>query len=497
VPGRHGAAVGAIFLALLLMLGAGSIGGVLHRFFGYDRVESALVSIGMLAILGLLQVLIVRARDRGAISDRVADLSRGAADLARQVAETGRRLATMEIDLARSAERTRAALEPTAVEIELLRRSAKQLAQSIAIHDEALKGLSAGSVESARPAAVSLALDAMRGPIPVASDPPCRNGGETELAVGEEGDGASAIRRAAEAGRFELYLQPIVTLPQRKVRFYEAMARLRSEDGRLLNPCDHLRPGQADSAGVLPMIDDILLFRSVQVVRRLLAKEREIGVFCHIAGHSLLDPAFLSGVSDFIEANRALASCLVFEFTQKKVRAMSGTERECLSELAALGFRFSMHHVGDLVLDPRELAERGFRFVKIPAALLLNRAEAKASGTEAMDFSDRLGRFGIDLIAEEIEDEATVVDLLDYDVRFGQGALFSPPRPARVDVVPGGGDRPLPCASGRMVPVAAAAPVAAAPAQAAPCRAEPSPPPAVEPVAAVEPAVPLGMGFGA
>jgi cyclic-di-GMP phosphodiesterase, flagellum assembly factor TipF len=486
--------VGAIFLALLLMLGAGSVGGVLHRFFGYDRVESALVSIGVLAVLGLLQVLIARARDRGAISDRVADLSRGAADLARQVAETGRRLAAMEIDLARSAERTRAALEPTAAEIELLRRSAKQLAQSIAIHDEALKGLSAASIEPARPAAVSLALDAMRGPIPVGGDPPCRNGGET---VGEESDGASAIRRAAEAGRFELYLQPIVTLPQRKVRYYEAMARLRGEDGRLLNPCDHLRPGQADSADVLSMIDDILLFRSVQVVRRLFAKEREVGVFCHIAGHSLLDPAFLSGVSDFIEANRALASCLVFEFTQKKVRAMSGTERECLSELAALGFRFSMHHVGDLVLDPRELAERGFRFVKIPAALLLNRAEAKASGTEAMDFSDRLGRFGIDLIAEDIEDEATVVDLLDYDVRFGQGPLFSPPRPARLDAVSGGGHRPLPCASGRMVPIAPAAAAAAAPVQAAPCRVEPPGRPAVEPAAAAEPAAQLEMGFGA
>ena len=26
-----------------------------------------------------------------------------------------------------------------------------------------------------------------------------------------------------------------------------------------------------------------------------------------------------------------------------------------------------------------------------------------------------------------------MVDLLDYDVRFGQGALFSPPRPIRAD----------------------------------------------------------------
>ena len=460
------------------MLGAGSVGGVLYRFFAFDQVEAALVSIAAFSVLGLLQVLIARARDRGEISDRVADLSRGAADLARQVAEAGRRLAAAEIEITRSAERT--ALEPNAAEIELLRRSAKQLAQSVAAHGEALKGLSATAAETGRPVAVSLALDAMGEPAQALEAAQSRDGAAGN---GEDSDGMGAVRRATEAGRFELYLQPIVTLPQRKVRYYEAMARLRSEDGRLLNPCDYLR--QAQSAEVMALVDDILLFRCVQVVRRLIAKERDIGVFCHIAGHSLLDPAFLAQVSDFIEANRALASCMVFEISQKKVRAMGATERECLGELAALGFRFSMTQVGDLVLDPRELAERGFRFVKIPAALLLNRGEAKASGIDASDFSDRLGRFGIDLIAEEIESETNVVDLLDFDVRFGQGPLFSPPRPVRADVVHASADRPLPRASGRVAPPAAAAHPA-------------EPPPLTEPfAAAAEAASPIGIGLGA
>src|SRR6266536_87051 len=462
------------------MLGAGSVGGVLYRFFAFDQVEAALVSIAAFSVLGLLQVLIARARDRGEISDRVADLPRGAAALARQVAETGRRLAAVETEVARSAERTRAALEPTSAEIELLRRSAKQLAQSVAAHGEALKGLSATAAETGRPVAVSLALDAMGEPAQALEAAQSRDGAAGN---GEDSDGMGAVRRATEAGRFELYLQPIVTLPQRKVRYYEAMARLRSEDGRLLNPCDYLR--QAQSAEVMALVDDILLFRCVQVVRRLIAKERDIGVFCHIAGHSLLDPAFLAQVSDFIEANRALASCMVFEISQKKVRAMGATERECLGELAALGFRFSMTQVGDLVLDPRELAERGFRFVKIPAALLLNRGEAKASGIDASDFSDRLGRFGIDLIAEEIESETNVVDLLDFDVRFGQGPLFSPPRPVRADVVHASADRPLPRASGRVAPPAAAAHPA-------------EPPPLTEPfAAAAEAASPSGIGLGA
>ncbi len=96
-----------------------------------------------------------------------------------------------------------------------------------------------------------------------------------------------------------------------------------------------------------------------------------------------------------------------------------------------------MDNLTDLRVEPRELTERGFRFIKAPPALLLNRVGSASANIHPADFSDLLGRFGIDLIAERIESEATVVDLLDYDVRFGQGFLFSPPRPVRAEALQG------------------------------------------------------------
>ena len=36
-----------------------------------------------------------------------------------------------------------------------------------------------------------------------------------------------AVKSAVEENRVDIYLQPMVTLPQRKVRFYEAVTRLR------------------------------------------------------------------------------------------------------------------------------------------------------------------------------------------------------------------------------------------------------------------------------
>jgi cyclic-di-GMP phosphodiesterase TipF (flagellum assembly factor) len=250
---------------------------------------------------------------------------------------------------------------------------------------------------------------------------------------------AALLARAIEANRVDLYLQPIVTLPQRKVRYYEALTRLRGEDDAQYAPEDYR--AYAESAGLTPAIDNLMVFRSVQVVRRLTAKNREVGLFCNMSGATLVNGTVFQEIGDFLEANRALAQFIVFQFSQDAVRAMGPIETEALASLATLGFRFSVDHLTDLRIEPRELAERGFRFIKVPAALLLGRAASPGADIHPADFSDLLGRFGIDLIAEKIERESMVVDLLDYDVRFGQGPLFSPPRPVRTEVLQGLGDR--------------------------------------------------------
>jgi cyclic-di-GMP phosphodiesterase TipF (flagellum assembly factor) len=121
----------------------------------------------------------------------------------------------------------------------------------------------------------------------------------------------------------------------------------------------------------------------------------------------------------------------VLEFKQETLRKLAPAETENLAALSQRGYRFSIDHVTDLRFEPRELADRGVRFIKVPASLLLDPKQSSTSDIHPSDLSDLLGRFGIDLIAEKIEGERAVVDLLDFDVRFGQGFLFAPPRPLR------------------------------------------------------------------
>jgi cyclic-di-GMP phosphodiesterase TipF (flagellum assembly factor) len=162
-----------------------------------------------------------------------------------------------------------------------------------------------------------------------------------------------------------------------------------------------------------------------------MVRNKDVGVFCNVSAATLGNPANFAQCLDFLEANRALAPSFVLEFKQAAFRNLGPTEVENLAALSQRGYRFSIDHVTDLRIEPRDLADRGVRFIKVPAALLLDPKQSSTSDIHPSDLSDLLGRFGIDLIAEKIEGERAVVDLLDYDVRFGQGFLFAPPRPLR------------------------------------------------------------------
>jgi cyclic-di-GMP phosphodiesterase, flagellum assembly factor TipF len=162
-----------------------------------------------------------------------------------------------------------------------------------------------------------------------------------------------------------------------------------------------------------------------------------------LSAATLTDALMFRQFLDFMDANRALASSLMFEFTQEAYRSFGPIEHESLAALSERGFRFSMDHVADLHMEPNELADRSFRFLKVPAKLLLNKVTATHSDIDPEDLADLLARSGIDLIAERIETETTVVDLLDYDVRFGQGFLFSPPRPVRAEALHGTAAEPI------------------------------------------------------
>lgn len=419
--------ISTIFIAVCMVLVAASLGLVLYSWAGITFYESALVALTALTFLILYNAVSMRLRDRTDVGSQIADLSRGTADLARQVAEFGRRLSAIEgkVVSANSAGADR--MQGVIAEINELGGLVKQLATTVATHEELLAAVppAAPPPPAAQPeqpdSVPAAATTSAAEPQPAKTAPPVPSRSQTQL--------IAAVKSALEQNRLDIYLQPIVTLPQRKVRYYEAVTRLRDDKDQILAAGDFI--GTAEAAGLVGRIDHAVMLRCVQVLRRLMVRNKDVGVFCNMSAATLGNPTNFAQCLDFLEANRALAPSLVLEFKQSALRTLGPAETENLAALSQRGYRFSIDHVTDLRFEPRDLADRGVRFIKVPASLLLDPKQSSTSDIHPSDLSDLLGRFGIDLIAEKIEGERAVVDLLDFDVRFGQGFLFAPPRPLR------------------------------------------------------------------
>jgi cyclic-di-GMP phosphodiesterase TipF (flagellum assembly factor) len=432
--------ISAFLIALCMVLIAALLGMVVYARFGFTGVESMIAATAALTAFAVYYAVAARRHDRLESSNQLAKLARGSGDLASQLAEFGRRLTVIEAKVDSTVDRAGAISQPLTDEVSRLSASVKELAASVASHETALRERTNNGRSAVEDLPAIVAAEASLDTPAVARLQFAASGGRTPPANGKTAPvadfehEATTLRNAVATANIELYLQPVVTLPQRKLRYYDALARLRGGNGQVIAAGDFLASPEA--AKLIARLDHLAAARCVQIVRRLLVKKRDVGLFCNLAAQTLADPGFPKFI-ELMDANRAIAPSLVFEFTQSAVREMGAIEHASLAALADRGFRFSMDDLRDLRVNARELNERGFRFVKVPAPLLFNRLSAVAGDIRPAEFSDSLGRFGIDLIADCIEDEHTVIDLLDYDVRFGQGTLFSPPRPLRPGILEG------------------------------------------------------------
>ena len=419
------------------------VGLALHRFAGFSRVEASLtiacIMLGAGQIVNLFGRQEVPQFDNGRLRDDIAELSYSLEAVRRDTEALDGRLKIQE---EYEGNENTVRNEQMISQMRVLERLVQQLAEGAA------KPSAAPEPEAPYDVGPGPESDPMHG-YQVPEDhheyQDQRDGNYSGLSVvhdldpqpqfDEQAEVAllDAVRSSLRDNRVDLYLQPIVTLPQRKTRYYEGLSRLRGVDGEILLPSAYLRA--AENAGLMPEIDNLLLLRCIQVVRRMIERKRDIGVFCNISPHSLLDSRFFPQFIEYMHQNSDLSSTLHFEFAQSMVASFGPLEHESLGALRELGFTFSMDRVTWLDFAPEALAQLGFTFVKVESDMLLNRSKEAGAQIHGADLSEHLRRQGIELIVEKIEHEHAVVDLLDYDVKLAQGYLFATPRPVRGDIL--------------------------------------------------------------
>ncbi|WP_419904022.1 EAL domain-containing protein [Kiloniella sp.] len=239
--------------------------------------------------------------------------------------------------------------------------------------------------------------------------------GETEV--------LSIVRQCLRDDRIDMFLQPVVTLPQRKRKFYECLSRLRTSNGQVIEPGQYV--AIATRAGLITAIDNMLLFRCVQIIRKILRSGEDLSFFVNLSSHTLKDHDFFDDFVEFIRGNIELAPHLIIELRQQEFLELKASELLSLERLMGLGCRLSLDRMTTLKMDLKALSSGRVRFLKIEGWLF------EQDRNETQRLLEQIRGLPIELVVEKIETEEALVQVLDQDVAYGQGYLFGEPRPAK------------------------------------------------------------------
>ncbi|MCZ8041501.1 MAG: EAL domain-containing protein [Beijerinckiaceae bacterium] len=370
----------------------------------------------------------------------------------------------------------RAAINELTAEVGLLGDLIHQVATTLADHDTTLATLQSRASPAAAPE-----LHPVAAP-PVVVDPEAARQERLRVLAAERAEAArqaeehaaaeqaSVISTALSEGRVEVHLQPIVQLPQRRTRGYEALVRLRLDENTLLLPHEFIPV--IEERGFGPTLDALVLTRALAIARHLGSKPGELFVSCNFSTATWNSSKALATLSRILDKYREHTGHLVVEMPQKVFRGLDPTSLGLLGAMSANGVRFALDELADLRVDPVALFDRGIRFVKAPAALLMEQADSQTADIAPSDLAALLARASVVLIADQVADDPTAADMIDLGVTMGQGLVFSPPRPVKPDVFA----EPAPASAAPEPPPVAVAEVRTAEVVGYPAPAPPPPP---------------------
>jgi len=444
----------AFFVAAAMAVTAACVGVIAAYGLGLGIGSAALAALAALGAMAVVHLAFIRTP--APPDGRLDDLDRVATELQSRLETIELRLATLD---GAAGERARAVVKPVVDELAALGALVTSVAREVAAQDAKITHLAAArSLEQASaalppappapapakpiqpqpiqrpqpftPPVIPLEPRQTRAPDlePFDPDEPEVTRAPSPRAAAPDLGLVARLELALRDDRVDVHLQPIVSLPSRRILHYEALSRLIENDA-VTEAAGFMEVAAA--AGRTAEIDRRAVERAAGVALRLAASGRSGSVFVNIAPGTLSDEAAVAAIRATLERQSECARLIVLELRQTELAQLDPIARAALEAFRERGVRLSMDRTADLRLEPRELAQAGVRFVKVAADRLLDPDAVRGASIHPADLAGLLARHGIDLVATHVEEERTVPELLDMEVKAAQGLLFGAARPVR------------------------------------------------------------------
>ncbi len=236
------------------------------------------------------------------------------------------------------------------------------------------------------------------------------------------------LRAAFDARAFEIEYQPIVILHSRRIAGVEALLRWRHPARGDIPPSVFLPV--ADDMGLSPMLGRWVLEQACAQVKgwqNQVASARALTLTVNVSRAQLRQPALIADVANALELSGLDPRRLVLEVSDAVLLDDAGTALSRLQSLKSLGVRIAIDDFGARQAALHQLPRIPVDILKIDKAFI-DRVGRTGSGVSVAHVVLALGKsMRLRTVAEGIEAEEQVTELLRLKCEFGQGKLFSRP----------------------------------------------------------------------
>jgi len=249
-----------------------------------------------------------------------------------------------------------------------------------------------------------------------------------ELSLQREADKLSWIGRIQDAlaeDRFVLYAQPIVDLANHEVVQSELLLRMRGSDGSIIGPAEYLNV--AEQYGLIGEIDRWVVEHAMETA----AAGRPIQI--NLSARSVGERSILDHIERCLMTTGADPALVVFEITETAILEDEDAALRFAEQLRSLGCKLALDDFGTGYGGFTYLKRLPVDYLKIDIEFVRDLATNPGSQHVVEAVVGLARGFGLQTVAEGVEDAEAYALLRELGVDFAQGYFIARPGPLEAE----------------------------------------------------------------
>lgn len=236
-----------------------------------------------------------------------------------------------------------------------------------------------------------------------------------------------AVEDAISNNTLVLYFQPIISLHGDGTQCYEALLRLRGEDGELVPPGVFLP--DLEEHGLNQRLDRWVIGKALALIAERKAKGHETTLFVNITTESLLDEKLPAMVSAMVKKLDIDGKNLVLEIPESKVFTNLKRAQQFCAGIGQTGVTLSLEHFGASNHSFHVLEHVPAAYLRLDRSFMVDLAKNAESQKKVREMADKISAAGRKSIAEFVQDAASMTVLFTSSVNYVQGNFLAPAGP--------------------------------------------------------------------